>query len=189
MISPLLIVSLSFIKIIYSETCNYSFSCDLEEKSDYCAIKKRTDSESIFEIKLQKNPKMPCNIYEILLGDSEKKASYQTSSNNTYKYPSYPGGVCQSSLNCLSGLCTNGETCSDSKIDDTCYYHENCPLNTACINGTCRPYFKKGENCKKVKIVLTHINVNMIHFVINKVKNAKNYFIMKIMQISLIMPL
>ena len=147
MISQLLIVSLSFIKIIYSETCNYSFSCDLDEKSDYCAIKERTDSESIFEIKLQQNPKMSCNIYEILLGDSEKQTSYQTSSNNTYKYPSYPGGVCQSSFNCLSGLCTNGKTCFDSQIDDTCYYHENCPLNTACINGTCRPYFKKGENC------------------------------------------
>ena len=48
MISRLLIVSLSIIKIIYSETCNYSFSCNLDEKSDYCAIKKRTVSESIF---------------------------------------------------------------------------------------------------------------------------------------------
>ena len=83
---------------------------------------------------------MPCNINninEFLLGNSENQTLYQTSSNNTYKNPSYPGEVCPSNLNCLSGLCTNRETCSDSQIDDTWYYHKNCPLNIACINGAC----------------------------------------------------
>ena len=47
MISRLLIPALSFIKIIYSEACNYSFSCDLDEKNDYYENKNRIVSESL----------------------------------------------------------------------------------------------------------------------------------------------
>ena len=42
-----LVPALSFIKIIYSEACNYSFSCDLDEKNDYYENKNRIVSESL----------------------------------------------------------------------------------------------------------------------------------------------
>ena len=147
MITKLLFLFLSLIKIITSESCNFSFSCDLDENNDYCAIKKKTDSESIFEINVKKCSSMPCNVYETILGDTEKKTLCQNPpSNNTYKYPSYPGGVCFSHLNCLSGICVNG-ICIDSKIGEKCFNHENCPLNTACRNRECKPYLTKGETC------------------------------------------
>ena len=142
-----LIIFLTFMRLIYSETCINSFSCNLDENSNFCAIKKRTDSESIFEINLKKCSTMPCNIYEILLGDFEKQALCYTSSlNNTYKNPSYPGGVCNFNLSCLSGICKDG-ICVDSNIGETCYHHENCPLNSACIDGICKAYLQKNEHC------------------------------------------
>ena len=47
--------------------------------------------------------------------DFEKQALCYTSSlNNTYKNHSYPGGVCNFNLSCLSGICKDG-ICVDSK--------------------------------------------------------------------------
>lgn len=135
----------SFIKIIISEICNYSFSCNLNENDDYCAIRKRTDSNTIFEINVKKCASTSCNIYDTLLGDTEKKTACQNSSmENIYKYPSYPGGVCKKEQNCLSGICIN-DICVNS-IQNKCYNHENCPLNTACIKGSCQPYLKTNSD-------------------------------------------
>ena len=57
MISRLLIPALSFIKIIYSEACNNSFSCDLDEKNDYYENKNRIVSESLIWNKFRKKSK------------------------------------------------------------------------------------------------------------------------------------
>ena len=142
----LFIIFISFINIIITEICNFSFSCDLNEDDKYCAMKKRTDSNSIFEINVKKCSSMPCNIYDTLLGDTEKITFCQDSSTNTsYKNPSYPGGVCNSTLDCLNGICVNS-TCENS-IENECLSHENCPLNTACINSKCQPYLKIDEKC------------------------------------------
>ena len=105
------------IKIISSEICNYSISCNTQddETNNICAIKKRTESNTIFEIKVKKCPSMPCDIYNNLLGETEKNTTCETPPDNIkYKNPSYPGGVCTSDINCLSGICINGK-CVDSK--------------------------------------------------------------------------
>ena len=142
------IIFLFFIKLIISEICNYSFTCDLNENNDFCAIKKRTDSNSVFEISVKKCSLMPCNIQNTLLGELEKNTTCQkTLDDNIYKNPSYPGGVCTSDINCLSGICNNKNVCVDSEIGEECYNHENCPLNTACIERKCRKYLEDGEKC------------------------------------------
>ena len=145
--SNTIILFITFIKIIFTEICNFSFSCDLNEEDNICAVKKRTDSNSIYEIKVRKCPSMPCNIYDTLLGDTEKKTFCQDPPADTpYKYPSYPGGVCNNTLNCLSGICLNNQICINS-LNNECLSHENCPLNTACINGSCKAYLKINEDC------------------------------------------
>ena len=134
----------SFIQIIFSEICTYSISCDNkeDESNNICATKKRTESNTIFEIKVKKCPSNTCNIYNILLGDTEKNATCEKPlDNNLIQNPSYPGGICNSDLNCLSGICIS-KKCVDRAKGDACYSHENCPLNTACIKGICQNYFK-----------------------------------------------
>lgn len=37
----------------------------------------------------------------------------------------------------MSGFSSRGE----------CYNHNNCPLNTACINGKCQQYLGEGQKC------------------------------------------
>ena len=143
------------IKLIISEICNYSISCDLNENNNYCATKKRTESNSVFEVRVKQCHSMSCNIYDTLLGELEKNTSCQRPpENNTYNYPSYPGGVCNSDINCLNGICikngTNNDTksiCQDSLKGENCSSHSNCPLNTACINGKCQQYLEDDEKC------------------------------------------
>jgi hypothetical protein len=147
--SPLLLLYL--IKIIISEICNYSITCNLNENNNYCATKKRTESNNVFEISVKQCHSMPCNIYDTLLGELEKNTSCQKPpENSTYNYPSYPGGVCSSDINCLSGICiekNNKYSCQDSPVGGECYNHNNCPLNTACINGKCQQYLGEGQKC------------------------------------------
>ena len=141
---------ISFIKIILSEICTYSISCDNQEdeSNNICATKKRTESNTIFEIKVKKCPSMTCNIYNTLLGDTEKNTTCENPQDNgLIQNPSYPGGICKSDLNCLSGICISGK-CVDSSIYENCHSHENCPLNTACINGICRNYLRPNEQCE-----------------------------------------
>ena len=138
------------IKIIYSEICNYSISCDPkeDETNNICAIKKRTESNTIFEVKVKKCPSMPCDIYNTLLGETEKNTTCETPPNNIeYKNPSYPGGVCKSDINCLNGICLSGK-CVDSLKGESCYSHENCPLNSTCYQGWCRNYLKLNYRCE-----------------------------------------
>ena len=139
---------ISLFHLISSEICSYSISCNKDETQNFCATKKRTESNNIFEIKVKKCPSMPCNLYNTLIGDEEKNTSCQILPNDIkYKNPSYSGGVCVSDINCLSGICLSGK-CVDSLLNEPCYTHENCPLNTACINGICSYYKKDGENCE-----------------------------------------
>ena len=138
------------IKIISSEICNYSISCNTQddETNNICAIKKRTESNTIFEIKVKKCPSMPCDIYNNLLGETEKNTTCETPPDNIkYKNPSYPGGVCTSDINCLSGICINGK-CVDSERAENCYSHVNCPINSTCIKGKCRGYLEVGFPCQ-----------------------------------------
>ena len=137
----------SLIKLISTETCTFSISC-AEEDSKYCATKKRTESNSIFEIKVKSCPYMPCNIYDTLLGDSEKNTSCeQPKEDLKFKYPSYPGGVCEENINCLSGICISRK-CVDLPLYEQCLNHENCPTNSACIEGICQPYINSGSHCE-----------------------------------------
>ena len=139
---------LSLIKLIFSETCTYSISCNEDLSSKYCATKKRTESNNIFEIKVKQCPSMPCDIYNNLLGNDEKNTTCESSQNNIYNnQPSYPGGVCSSDLNCLSGVCISGK-CVDKLLNEECHNHENCPLNLACIKGSCRPYLSLNYPCE-----------------------------------------
>ena len=142
------------IKLIISEICNYSISCDLNENNNYCATKKRTESNSVFEVRVKQCHSMSCNIYDTLLGELEKNTSCQRPPENSiYNYPSYPGGVCNSDINCLNGICINGTNndtkyiCQDSLKGENCSSHNNCPLNTACINGKCQQYLDDDEKC------------------------------------------
>ena len=137
----------SLIKIISSETCKYSISC-AEDDSKFCSTKKRTESNSIFEIKVKPCSSMPCNIYDTLLGDTEKNTTCgELSENLKFKNPSYPGGVCDENINCLSGICISGR-CVDSLLYQECHSHENCPINSACIEDMCKPYTNDGFPCK-----------------------------------------
>ena len=136
----------SLIKLISSETCTYSISC-ADDNSQYCATKKRTESNSIFEVKVKSCPSMPCNIYDTLLGDNEKNTSCETPPENLkFKNPSYPGGICNKDINCLSGICISNR-CVDSSLYESCHKHDNCPLNSACIHGMCKPYIRDGFPC------------------------------------------
>ena len=144
-----LILFLSIIKIIILEICNYSFSCDLKEEDNYCAVKKKTDSNNIFEIKVKKCSLMPCNIHDTLIGEIEKNTTCQVPShNNKYKNPSYPGGVCSENYDCLSGICGNTNSCIALSKGEKCNNHENCPINTACINGKCDSYRTLNQTCE-----------------------------------------
>ena len=142
-----LVLFLYIIKLITLEICNYSFTCDLKEDDNYCAVKKRTDSNSIYEVKVKRCSSVSCNIHDTLLGDVEKNTTCQISSDNKYKNPSYPGGVCSDNYNCLSGICIDNICISLSK-GEKCYSHEDCPINTACINGICDSYLKLNEVCE-----------------------------------------
>ena len=136
----------SLIKLISTETCTFSISC-AEKDSKYCATKKRTESNSIFEIKVKSCPDMSCNIYDTLLGDTEKNTSCeQPEEDLRFKYPSYPGGVCVENKNCITGTC-NGKNCVDLSLYDECFNHENCPINSACINRLCQSYINEGSHC------------------------------------------
>ena len=136
------------IKIIFCEICNYSISCNNDNSQNYCATKRKTESNNIFEIKVQTCPSIQCNIYNTLLGSVEKNVSCDSSSFDLkYKHPSYPGGICITDRNCLSGICLQ-DKCVDSLLDEPCQNHENCPLNSACIKGKCKPYIKDGLPCE-----------------------------------------
>ena len=136
----------SLIKLISSETCTYSISC-ADDNSQYCATKKRTESNSIFEVKVKSCPSMPCNIYDTLLGDNEKNTSCETPPENLkFKNPSYPGGICNKDINCLSGICISNR-CVDSSLYESCHKHDNCPINSACIHGMCKPYIRDEFPC------------------------------------------
>ena len=140
---------LSFLLLIIltsQEVCNFSLHCESrfsQTNSDYCAVKKRTDSPNIFDITVKKCESSICNIHDILLGDNTANISCQSSKN---KNPSYPGGKCDSDLDCLSGVCQNN-ICKDSEIGDECTNHENCPLNSACINNKCSNLLNDNEAC------------------------------------------
>ena len=136
----------SLVEFNLSETCKYSISCSQDNNQQYCATKKHTESPNIFEIKLKKCSSTSCNLYDTLLGDEEKNVSCSNFPNNLYRNPSYPGGFCESDINCLSGICINN-VCTDSLLNEKCHNHENCPLNTACINGKCSSYLKDNSNC------------------------------------------
>ena len=144
-----ILLFLSFTIILATEICNYSFICNTNENDNFCAIKKRTDSASIFEIRLKKCSSMPCNVFDNLLGDTEKNTNCQGLSidnNDKVKSPSYPGGICSSDFNCLSGICIN-HICVDSQKEEECLKHENCPINTACIEGKCSSYLQYNDDC------------------------------------------
>ena len=144
-----ILILLSFLLLIIltsQEVCNFSLHCESrfsQTNSDYCAIKKRTDSPNIFDITVKKCESSICNIHDILLGDNTANISCQSSNN---KNPSYPGGKCDSDLDCLSGICQNN-ICKDSEIGDECTSHENCPLNSACINNKCSHLLNDNEAC------------------------------------------
>ena len=126
----------SLIKIISSETCKYSISC-VEEDSKYCATKKRTESNSIFEIKVKPCSSMSCNMYDTLLSDTEENTTCEVPPENfKYKNHAYPGGVCDENINCLSGICIRGNRgkCVDSSLYEECHSHENCPINSQCAS-------------------------------------------------------
>lgn len=137
----------SVVSIIISENCTYSIHCKEDGMDDNCAIKKRTDSYSVFDVSVRKCSLFPCNIHDILLGDSEANTTC-LQQENQYKNPSYPGGKCESDINCLSGVCQDN-ICKDSEIGEECFFHENCPLNSACVNGKCREYLREGESCSE----------------------------------------
>ena len=142
-----ILLLISLIESYLSEICNYSISCNQDLTQPYCAIKKRTESHSIFEIKVKKCSSSPCNIYNTLLNDEEKNVSCINYPNNhKYKNPSYAGGVCDSDINCLNGICISG-ICVDSLLNQECHNHYNCPLNTACIEGKCSNYLLNGNTC------------------------------------------
>ena len=146
-------ISLLILQILFfltsQEICNFSLHCESkfsQINSDYCAVKKRTDSPNIFDITVQKCESSICNVHDILLGDSATYTKCQASKNN--KKPSYPGGKCDSDLDCLSGICQNN-VCKDSEIGEECTSHENCPLNSACINNKCSHLLNDNENCSE----------------------------------------
>ena len=143
----MLLLILFFPILSFSEKCTFSMSCEDNLDQKTCLKKTKTDSEQIFEIKL--NPihnqnKYYCNIYDSLINTYEQEIEIQPYSN--YFLSTFPGGTCKNHSDCLYGICINN-TCVDSLKKTECFINENCPLNQACINHTCSDLLGENKKC------------------------------------------
>lgn len=127
------------------ETCKHSFKCSRTLPEGVCLQKKRTDVSDKFEVLVGDCGEGSCDAYDLLISD-EEEIKKCPSKKQEKVLPSYSGGTCRMSTDCLNGICINN-TCIDSKMGSECHSHENCPLNTACINNNCKNYLKVGEKC------------------------------------------
>ena len=80
----MLLLILFFPILSFSEKCTFSMSCEDNLDQKTCLKKTKTDSEQIFEIKL--NPihnqnKYYCNIYDSLINTYEQEIEIQPYSN------------------------------------------------------------------------------------------------------------
>lgn len=120
------------------ETCEYSFTCN--ESNKPCILKQKTDSSKVFNIELSTCPNTNthfCNIYDVLISKTDNY------SNKCEKYPtnlpSYPGGACIVSDDCLFGTCYEGK-CVNTNLDDECNSFEECPIDQTCYEHKCVSY-------------------------------------------------
>ena len=145
------------------EICDYSFTC--KESNKPCILKQKTDSSKVFNIELNTCSKTNthyCNVYDVLISKTDNYINEceKLPSN----LPSYPGGVCLVSDDCIFGTCYDGK-CVNFQFNDECNAYEDCSINQTCLEHKCVPYSEverceDSYQCPFSKICIKNVCIN-----------------------------